>query len=63
MPVENEFSASNTAGTLAMALVGSNPNTATDEFFVNLANNTPGQGHSRMSDRVRRPAFMSSDRT
>jgi cyclophilin family peptidyl-prolyl cis-trans isomerase len=40
VPVENEFSgASNATDTLAMALNGNNPNTGSDEFFFNLANN------------------------
>lgn len=40
-PVPSEFGASNTAGTLAMGLKGnpSDPNSGTDEFFINLANN------------------------
>jgi cyclophilin family peptidyl-prolyl cis-trans isomerase len=38
--VANEFSNSNTAGTLAMALQGSDINSATDEFFFNLVNNS-----------------------
>lgn len=38
--VNNEFGASNTAGTLAMALKGSDANSATDQFFFNLVNNS-----------------------
>src|SRR5262249_37700200 len=36
--VPNEFSASNTTGTLAMAQAGG-PNSPTNQFFFNLANN------------------------
>ncbi len=41
-PVTNEFSAtrSNVSHTVAMAKVGGNPNSATDQFFVNLGDNS-----------------------
>ena len=39
-PIKNEFGASNTRGTVAMAKVAGDPDSATNQWFVNIADNS-----------------------
>lgn len=39
-PIQNEFGASNTRGTVAMAKIDGNPDSATNQWFVNVADNS-----------------------
>ncbi len=39
-PIENEFAISNTRGTVAMAKLGGDPDSATNQYFINLVDNS-----------------------
>ena len=39
-PIDNEFNVSNTRGTVAMAKIDGDPNSATNQWFVNLTDNS-----------------------
>jgi cyclophilin family peptidyl-prolyl cis-trans isomerase len=44
-PIQNEPGISNKRGTIAMAKVANDPNSATSQWFINLADNTSGQNN------------------
>lgn len=66
--IQNEFSAtrSNLRGTVAMAKVGNNPNSATSQWFVNLADNSANldtqNGGFTVFARVTAPTMATVDR-
>jgi cyclophilin family peptidyl-prolyl cis-trans isomerase len=60
-PIRNEFKDPNVRGTLAMALSGSDPNSATNEWFFNVADNSAALDaqHFTVFGKVLDPASLS----
>ncbi len=60
-PIVNEFGISNTLGTISMAKLGGNPNSATSQWFVSLGANTdildPQNGGFTVFGRMTRSTF------
>lgn len=60
--IQNEFGISNTRGTIAMAKLGSSPNSATNQFFFNLGDNAANldnqNGGFTVFAKVRTPAGL-----
>lgn len=60
-PIVNEFGISNTLGTISMAKLGGNPNSATSQWFVSLGGNTdildPQNGGFTVFGRMTRSTF------
>lgn len=49
-PIKNETKISNTRGTIAMARLGGDPDSATSQWFINLADNNTGQNNLDTND-------------
>jgi cyclophilin family peptidyl-prolyl cis-trans isomerase len=63
-PITNEFDVSNTVGTISMAKLGGNPNSATSQWFVSLGANSdildPQNGGFTVFGRVTRSTFQNA---
>jgi peptidyl-prolyl cis-trans isomerase A (cyclophilin A) len=63
-PIVNEFGVSNTLGTISMAKLGGNPNSATSQWFVSLGANTdildPQNGGFTVFGRITRSTFANA---
>ncbi|MCC6285962.1 MAG: peptidylprolyl isomerase [Phycisphaerales bacterium] len=51
-PIANEFGRSNQARTIAMAKFGGQPDSATNEWFINLANNSSSLDNTAQPDNI-----------